>query len=401
LNPALPILVLCLGHIVSNAVRTLPAIAADVLIRDLGLTAESLAQITGAFPLAFAAVMIPVGIALDRHGVKRVALLLLGVAGAGAAMAALAGGPWSLLAAQIVLGAGCSGMLMCPITFAARQVPAQAFAGWSGLILAFGNTGMLLSASPLALLIEATDWRAGFWACAALALFAFAAVALAVPADRPAAGPPRSLAADLRAVRGMAMLPAIRPVLVVVFVSLAGLLGLRGLWGGPWLMEVKGLDRVAAGNLLLACTVALTVGPALAGLLLRAVGRPALLLGASHLGAGLLILLLLGGGPGGWLAGLLGRPMLGPGFDLVVLIAFGLVISGQMICFTLVRAAVPAEEAGRAMSAANLVFFLGAAAWQALSGIAAGWGGVPAALHTFALALIGGALLFLRLASRR
>ena len=101
----LPILVLCLGHVFSNAVRTIPAIAADVLTRDLGISAETLAQVTGAFPLAFAAVMIPVGIALDRHGVKRVSLVLLTIAGCGAAMAAMATGPWSMLMAQVVVGA--------------------------------------------------------------------------------------------------------------------------------------------------------------------------------------------------------------------------------------------------------------------------------------------------------
>lgn len=398
---ALPILVLCLGHVFSNAVRTLPAIAADVLIRDLHLTAETLAQLTGAFPLAFAAVMVPIGIALDRHGVKRVSLSLLAVAGAGALLAAFATGAWSMLAAQVVLGAGCSGMLMCPITFAARRLTPREFAFWSGTILALGNTGMLLSASPLAWLIEAADWRAGFLACAGLAALAFAAVAALVPDDRPATPVARSLATDLRAVWRMATLPAVWPVLIVIFVSLAGMLGLRGLWGGPWLMEVKGLDRIAAGNLLLACTVALTVGPALAGALLHAVGRAPLLLGLGHAGAGLIIILLLGGGPGGWLATLLGRPMLGSGFDLVVLVGFGLIISFQMVCFTLVRAAVPAEESGRALSAANLVFFLGAAVFQALSGVAAGWGGVHAALWLFAIALILGAVIFLWLQAGR
>jgi predicted MFS family arabinose efflux permease len=403
--PAPPIaaalVALCLGHVFSNAVRTLPAIAADVLMRDLGIDAETLAQITGAFPLAFAAVMIPVGIALDRHGVRRIAFGLLAIAGLGAAMAALATGPGSMLAAQIVLGAGCSGMLMCPITFAARRLSGPAFAAWSGIILAIGNTGMLLSASPLALLIEAADWRAGFWACLGLAAIALASVALLVPPDPPPATPPRSLARELAEVWRMLRLPAVRPVLVIVFASLAGMLGLRGLWGGPWLMEVKGLDRIEAGNLLLACTVALAAGPALAGLLLARIGRPVLLLGGSHLGAGLLILLLIAGGPGGASSRAAGLEQMPAGYDLAVLVAFGLIISGQMICFTLVRASVPAEEAGRALSATNLVFFLGAAALQALSGVAASRGGVAAALATFALALIGCAALFLMLARPR
>jgi predicted MFS family arabinose efflux permease len=397
----LPILVLCLGHVFSNAVRTIPAIAADVLMRDLGVGAEALAQLTGAFPLAFAAVMIPVGIALDRHGVKRVSLFLLTVAGSGAVMAAVATGPWSMLAAQVVLGAGCSGMLMCPITFAARALTASRFALWSGLIQAIGNTGMLLSASPLAVLIEVSGWRAGYAACAILAAAALAAVALLVPPDRPEAHPSRGLLADAGEVLRMAWLPAIRPVVAIVFASFAAVLGVRGLWGGPWLMEVKGLSRIEAGNLLLACTLALTAGPALAGWVLRRFGHGPVLLAASHFAAAGLILLLVAGGPGGWASRAAGLAVMPPSWDLALLVAFGLIISFQVIGFSLVRSAVPAAEAGRALSAVNLFFFLGAAVLQGVSGLAASEGGLQAALASFAAALILCTAGFLALRPRR
>ena len=384
----LPLLVLCLGHVFSNAVRTIPAIAADVLTRDLGISEQMLAQLTGAFPLSFAAVMIPVGIALDRHGVKAVSLCLLTVAGCGAVLAALATGPWSMLLAQVVLGAGCSGMLMCPITFAARLLTTARFASWSGIIQAVGNSGMLLSASPLALLIEATDWRAGFWACALLALLAIGAVAVFVPAERPLRAPSRGLLADMGEVLALGWSPAIRPVTVFVFGSFAAVLGLRGLWGGPWLMEVKGLPRIEAGNILLACTIALTVGPALAGMVLRRFGRAPLLMAGSHIVAAGLILLVIAGGPGGAVSWAFGVAMMPPGWDLGLLVVFGLIISFQVLGFSLVRAAVPRDQAGRALSAANLSFFLGAAVLQGVSGLMAGWGGVAAALATFAAGLL-------------
>jgi MFS family permease len=395
------ILVLCLGHVFSNAVRTIPAIAVDVLTRDLGMSAEALAQVTSAFPLAFAAVMIPVGIGLDRHGVKAVSLFLLTVAGCGAALAALATGPWSMLLAQVVLGAGCSGMLMCPITFAARALTAQRFALWAGLIQAVGNTGMLLSASPLALLIEATSWRAGYWSCAALALAAIGAVAALVPADRPSPHPSRGLLADMGEVLAMAWRPGIRAVTVFVFASFAAVLGVRGLWGGPWLMEVKGLGRIEAGNILLACTVALTAGPALAGLALRRFGRGPLLMAGSHVLAAAFILLAVAGGPGGLASRAFGVAAMPPAWDLVMLVGFGIVISFQVIGFSLVRAAVPPEQAGRALSAANLSFFLGAAVLQMLSGPMAAWGGVAAALATFAAGLVLCTAGFLLLLPRR
>ena len=96
---ALPILALTLGHVFSNAVRTLPAVAADVLSRDFGLTPEGLAAITGAFPAAFAVAMIPVGVALDRWGVRRTALVLLAIGVCGSLLASLAVGPGMLFVA--------------------------------------------------------------------------------------------------------------------------------------------------------------------------------------------------------------------------------------------------------------------------------------------------------------
>ncbi len=402
---ALPILALTLGHVFSNAVRTLPAVAADVLSAGLGVSAEGLAAVTGAFSASFALTMIPTGVALDRWGVRRTALALLAINLVGAALAALAGGPAGMLLAQIVLGVGCSGMLMCPVTYAARILPAGRFALWSGVIQAFGNTGMLLSASPFALLVEWRGWQAGFWAAAGIAALALAAVALFVrepPLPRRSAH--RTLWQDTQEVVALALSPALRPLMVFVFASVAAVLGVRGLWGGPWLMEAKGLGRVEAGNLLLLCTAALTVGPALAGVVDRLLGHRAALLAGSHALVAALILLMVAGGPGGLLASLLGVPALPPSFDAALLAAFGLVVSFQVLVFPMTRAMVPPEQTGRALSAVNMSFFGGAAVLQAVSGFAASLGGVSAALCSFAAALLvctGGFLLLRRRDARR
>nr|WP_248291555.1 MFS transporter [Neoroseomonas marina] len=388
----LAILALALGHVFSNAVRTLPAMAADVLQRDLGVTADGLAALTGAFPAAFALAMLPVGVALDRYGVKPTALALLAIAAVGSLFGAVATGPWSMLLAQVVLGIGCSGMLMCPVTYAAKNLPPQKFGLWGGVIQAFGNTGMLLSASPLALLVEASGWRAGYVACALLAVGAATAVFVLVREARAPVQARRSVAEDARDVIRLGLSRDIRGPVVIAFASFAAVLGVRGLWGGPWLMEVKHLARVPAGNILLMCTLALIAGPAIAGILERRfqAHRRALLVGG-HLGAALMVALMVAGGSLGW-------PVMA---DAVLLVAFGLMISLQVICFALVRAAVPPERVGRALSAMNVSFFGGAAVLQAASGAAAAWGGVGAALLVFAAALVICSLAFLRLPGPR
>nr|WP_242534890.1 MFS transporter [Roseococcus suduntuyensis] len=375
-----------MGHVFSNAVRTLPAVAADVLAADLAITPETLAAITGAFPAAFALAMVPVGVALDRYGVRPVALWLLAIAGVGAALAALAPSAGTMLLAQIVLGAGCSGMLMAPMTHAAQVLDQKRFGLWSGLIQGIGNSGMLLSASPLAWLVEVAGWRAGFWACLGLGALAFAAVALTLRARPPLPQPGRTILGDTRAVLGFASSPRLMGIFALAFVSFGAVLGLRGLWGGPWLMEVKGMARIPAGHVLLLGTFMLVLGPALAGWVSSRMGRLPALLAAGHLLAALCILALLAGGP-------LGTPAWA---DAGLMALFGLAISFQVLCFAMLRARVRAEESGRALSAMNIYFFGGAAVLQALSGLAFAAGGVGAALLTFAVALVVGTALFWR-----
>ncbi len=387
MNPiAIPLLALTLGHVFSNAVRTLPAVATDVLTRDLAISAETLAAITSAFPAAFAVAMIPVGVGLDRYGVKPVALTLMAIAMAGAALAALAPSAATLLLAQIVLGVACSGMMMCPMTYAARGVPQAQFGLWAGLVQGFGNSGMILSASPLAWLVEVSGWRAGFWACGALALIAMLAIALTVRHEKPAEALRASLWQNAREVMGFALSPRLRGLMALAFVSFGAVLGVRGLWGGPWLMDIKAMGRIEAGHLLLLCTLTLVAGPAFAGWLVGRLGHLRLLLLGGHLAAAGCIVALVLGGPLGfpaWVDGLL-------------LVGFGATISFQILCFALLRSLVRPEEAGRALSAQNIFFFGGAAVLQGLSGAAAGLGGVAAALLTFAAALVLGCALFLR-----
>lgn len=384
----LPLLALALGHMLSNAVRTIPAIAADLLQRDLGVSADGLAALSGAYLFAFAAAQIPVGVALDRYGIRPVSLALFVGVVAGALLAALAGGPPGFLLAQIVMGLGSAGMLITPMTLAAKTLTPAQFGLWSGLIQTVGNAGMVLSASPLALLIEAADWRAGFFACAAFGLVAALLVRAVVPAPEPDATRGRTLAADAREVLRLFASRPLAPLVALAFASFAAVMGVRGLWAGPWLMEVKGLARIEAGNVLLLATLALVAGPVLAGLLDRAIGGRVALLAAGHALAALC------------LAAIAARPDAGPGWDLAMLVAFGLTISVQPLIFALTRAAVPREQTGKALAAVNLSFFAGAALLQSASGVAAAIAGPGGGIAFFALALLLATVAFVLLIRR-
>ena len=386
----LPVLALALGHMLSNGLRTLPAIAADRIQLDLGLTAEGLSSLTGSYHIAFALGQIPVGVALDRFGVRPVSLALLTIVCIGTLLAALAGGPAGFLVAQLVLGLGCAGALIAPMTLAAKRMSRARFGLWSGLIQAIGNTGMLLSASPLAWLVEREGWRAGFWAALGFGVFALACTALLVR-DRPVPGSEsrRSLLGDAAEVLRLVVSRRLRGAVVLAFCSFAIVACLRGLWGGPWLMLEKGLDRLETGHVLLLATLALILGTVGWGVVdRRHEGWRRRLLIGGHLAAAAAIGLLVAGGPDG---------LLGPlpvGWDLAMLTLFGLSIGVQPLIFAATRALVPPEQTGKALSAVNLSFFLGAAVLQPGSGVVASRAGTGAALLFLALVVLLCTLVF-------
>ena len=72
--------------------------------------------------------------------------------------------------------------------------------------------------------------------------------------------------------------PRLAGIMVLGFVSFAMMIAVRGVWGGPWLMDQKHLTRMEAGATLLWLTLALIIGPVIAGTLDRRLDTAAALL---------------------------------------------------------------------------------------------------------------------------
>lgn len=380
------LLVLTCGHVLSNMLRTTPAVAIDVMAPDLGVTPQALAALTSAYHFFFALFQIPIGVALDRYSIRSVSLVLFAGTVAGAAIAALSTGPLSFFVSQATLGIATSGMLMCPMTLAAKRLTPGQFGLWSGIILSFGNSGLLLSASPLAYIVEHWGWRMGFWVAAVAAVVVAALVAVIVPTTQPS-GQQRSMATEMVSVVRLGVSRAVRGMMILAFVTLAVQLVLRGLWAGPWLMEFKGLSRIEAGNALALFTVAVVVAPVLSGILDRRIGHRRLLLLIFNLLAAVILLLMALGAPGYPLAVAFGVPYLPARIDTLFLILIGFLVSMQPLLYAMIREVVATDNVGKALSAANLSFFLGTAVMQSATSPVAAYWGLPAVLISMAVFL--------------
>ncbi len=108
-----PIVVLACGHMLSNMIRTLPAVSIDLIAADMHVNAATVGSLAGAYHFAFAAGQIPLGVALDRFSVRTVSVSLLFATIISAAFAALSRTPLEFCLAQITLGLATSGVCCC------------------------------------------------------------------------------------------------------------------------------------------------------------------------------------------------------------------------------------------------------------------------------------------------
>ena len=390
----LALLALACGHMLSTLLRTMPAISLDLMANDFATPPQKLAGLIAVYHLSFAAFQIPVGTAMDRFGVRPVSLCLFLGTIAGALASGFATGTASFVFAQFLIGVSTSGMLMCPMTLAAKQLPPERFGLWSGAILSLGNTGMLLSASPLAYVVEQYGWRAGFLMSAAAGVVIAIAVFALVP-NQPAEHKDQSSPlSQMAEVFRLGLSRPMRGIIALALVSLASTLVIRGIWGGPWLMDVKGLSRIQAGNQLGLFTLSMIIAPLCTGILDRKFGRRRLILISGHLLGAFCIALVSLGGPGGWLSRLFHVEVMPAGFDSVLFVVMGFVVSTHTLLFGMTTQLMGPAMAGRGLAATNLSLFLGTALLQSATGIVAAAYGLPSVMGFVAAALAAGALTF-------
>jgi predicted MFS family arabinose efflux permease len=334
------------GYYFSYFLRNVNAVIAPELTRELGVSAADLGLLTSAYLLAFGAVQLPLGLALDRYGARRVEAFLLLIAAAGCALFAAGSSLTELAVARALIGLGVSACLMASFKAFSQWFGTERQASLNAAIMAAGGLGALTASTPLAWAIPQFGWRAVFVGLALAGL----AVAAAIfgTSDRQANTQPESLSSQ---VAGLVEVLASRsfwryaPQSTLI---IGGFLAMQGLWAVPWLMNFSGLGREAAAQHLL-----LMGGGMLVGFLAIATGITPL----ARRGVSPLLVLQAGMGLG-LLATLLIVFGIGPSEPLWF--CFGLVFSVGNLAYALLQGYFAGALAGRVNTALNLAVFVGA-----------------------------------------
>lgn len=238
-------LAFALAYFFSALVRAITATLAPTLTQEFALHARDLGLLAGGYFLGFAAIQLPLGTFLDRHGPRTVILWFLAIAVAGCVAFALAESFVGLLIARVLCGVGVSACLMAPLTGFRRWLEPAALLRANSWMLMTGSLGMVASTLPVQWLVPVTGWRPMFWALAVLVALSMAVIAWQVPprshAGAAAQGGRASYASVWRH-------PYFRRMTPLGFFVYGGLVAMQTLWAGPWMVRVAGYSPLQAAT---------------------------------------------------------------------------------------------------------------------------------------------------------
>ena len=250
---------LAVFSMISQASRTVMAIIGPLLATEFSLSASQLGLLGACMFAAYGAAQLPVGIALDMFGPRRVQAAFSLVSAAGFALFALSNGLAGFAIARAIIGIGIAAALMAIIKVNTQWFTATQVTTMTGLAMMVGSLGSVLTTAPVQAVLPLLGWRGVFWILCGASILSAIWIFLTVR-DKPAAGARRSLKTEgavIGQILGSRLFwrfgPAASMLTILNFTYL-------GLWAGPWLRDVAGFDGTARANTLLLYALAMMAG---------------------------------------------------------------------------------------------------------------------------------------------
>lgn len=279
--------------------RLCPAVIALDMQESFEVGGTLLGVLGSAYFYPYAIMQIPTGLLADSWGPRKTVASFLVLAAIGSLLMGYAPNLGLAVAGRVLVGVGVSTVFVCNFKLLAEWFSPRRFVVMGGLFMATGGLGALGASSPLAWLSDSLGWR-GSLASVGLATAAIAALVWLVVRDKPQdkgwpslrtepayqpdkGGEPKAkigLWAGMRQVVGAARF---WPISLWGFTCIGISFAMAGLWGGPYLMQAKGLSKAEAGLVLNMSALALVVGGPLLAVIANRLGRKKVIIGCSAL----------------------------------------------------------------------------------------------------------------------
>lgn len=356
-----------LSYILVYFHRLCPAVIALDMQEAFQTSGTLMGVLGSAYFYPYALMQLPVGLLADSWGPRKTVASFLVVACIGSVLMGLSSGIALAILGRILVGFGVSTIFVCNFKLLAEWFKTREFAFMGGLFMAAGGIGVLSASAPLAWVSNLMGWRMTLIAVGLITLV-MALVVYALVRDKPedmglpARNPPEEGVSKERIGLGQGIRQVLTsgrfwPLPVYTFCAIGTFFALAGLWAGPYLMQVHGMSKTGAGNVLSMSAFSLIAGSPLLSFLSNGVGRKPIFIGCS-------ILLIVVFGIFVFFPH--GMPVLAL-YPLFFCFSLAGGATGQ-ITATVAKELFPVKIAGTAVGALNFFPFLGGAVFQVLIG---------------------------------
>ncbi|AHM57003.1 major facilitator superfamily MFS_1 [Peptoclostridium acidaminophilum DSM 3953] len=349
---------------------TFHRMSAGVVKNDLESTfnigAAQFANIGAMYFYAYFIMQIPSGILADKIGPKKTVSIFSIIAAAGSVMFGMAPNLLVAYAGRFLVGIGVSVVFICLIKIQSRWFYSRNFALMIGFVGMSANLGALLAQTPLVVAVGTFGWRSTF-IYMGLAMIVFAVLTVLFVKDDPKdMGLPGmdelenrpAVSSDIK------VMPALKSIMSnkrtwIISLSYIGLytgyVVLLGTFGVSYLMQAYTLEKIQAANYIMTAVV----GSAISGLVIGYLSDRFKTRKIPLLATGGLTLL-------GWIVLIYTRMPIG--MLAPFMLAFGFVMSGFTMCWTVGTEVNDRRLAGMATGVVNCIGFLGAAVVPVIMG---------------------------------
>lgn len=344
---------LAIAYVLSQFYRSFLAVLTPQLSAELGADKADLSLASGLWFICFGVMQFVVGVGLDKYGPKRTTAYIFGIgATSGALVFATAQSPTAIVLAMCLIGIGCSPVLMASLFIFAQRFKPSTFAVMVSSLVAFGNTGNVIGASPLASAADMYGWRQVMAALGIFSLLVALAIYWFVQDPKIEKHDKSGLAGYLALLR----LPVLWPIMLMTLLCYAPVAGIRGLWAGPYLHDMYNASGLVIGQVTLFMAIAMIVGSLAYGPLDRLVNTRKWVI---IIGNAIVLLMLLI---------LIANPVSSIKMTTVLFVVIGITGTSYGVLMAHGRAFLPSHLIGRGVTLLNFCSIFGAGLMQFASG---------------------------------
>jgi sugar phosphate permease len=263
--------ILAFGYVLVYFHRLCPAVLAVDMMQDLQATGTLTGLLGAAYFYPYALMQLPAGLLSDSWGPRNTITLFFLVAFAGSLVLGFAPTVlWAIIGRSLV-GLGVAMLFVPTLKILAEWFHAREFALMTAILMALGGVGSLSAAAPLAWLSAQIGWRFSFVAVGVFTLILAGLVYIFVrnkpvdmgwpsPSSNPIVGSPQSQISLSESVKKVLTCPSFWPLAIWFFFNCAVFFSFGGLWGGPYLVQIYGLEKGQAAQILSMLAIGMIVG---------------------------------------------------------------------------------------------------------------------------------------------